>query len=194
MLAGNTVSFGLSILISIVGSLIFPDDHDFETTKNTGKKAVKQAEQSVVRDQETIVTSQVDDSSEKFDKDDKQETTPAVLKDFNVPDATQGDLSEEDFAHLTKSMKLAAWFAITWTIVMVFIVTFSLYGTSYIFPRAGFKAWVSIGLAWLLLGATYIILSPIYESLPSLIKIFTGIIIDVFTLGNYKKSRSSEKV
>ncbi|TIB75056.1 hypothetical protein E3Q23_02446 [Wallemia mellicola] len=194
MLAGNTVSFGLSIVISIVGSLIFPDDHDFETTKNTGKKAVKQAEQSVIREQEVIVTSQIDDNSEKFDKDDKQETTPAVLKDFSIPDATQGDLSEEDFAYLTKSMKLAAGFAITWTIVMVFIVTFSLYGTSYIFPRAGFKAWVSIGLAWLLLGATYIILSPIYESLPSLIKIFKGVTIDVFTLGNYKKSRPSDEV
>lgn len=200
MLAGNTVSFGLSILISVVGSLIFPDNHDFESTKNTGKKAVKEsAAQVVAVDQEISVDNhqipQLDDSSEKSVKDEKSVSqATAELRDYDPHGASQGDLSEADIAYLTRSMKFATICSIVWVLVMVFIVTFSLYGTSYIFPRAGFKAWVSIGLGWLLIGAVYIIFSPIIESLPSLIKLIKGITLDVFTLGNYSKTKSSDEV
>ncbi|TIA86102.1 hypothetical protein E3P99_03788 [Wallemia hederae] len=202
MLAGNTVSFGLSILISVVGSLIFPDNHDFETTKDTGKKAVKESVAELVNERQDITVDnsespRMDDASEKSAKDEKGRTIDgetAELRDDSLPGVGQGDLSEEDAAYLAKSMKFSLAFAVCWVIIMVFIVTFSLYGTSYIFTRAGFKAYVSIGLGWLILGAVYIILSPILESLPTLSKVFKGIVLDVFTLGKFSRSRSSDKV
>ena len=202
MLAGNTVSFGLSIIISVVGSLIVPDNHDFETTKDTGKKAVKESVAELVNERHDITVDnsespRMDDASEKSTKDEKGRTIDgetAELRDDSLPGTGQGDLSEEDAAYLAKSIKFSLAFAVSWVIIMVFIVTFALYGTSYIFTRAGFKAYVSIGLGWLILGAVYIIFSPILESLPTLSKVFKGIVLDVFTLGKFSRSKSSDKV
>ncbi|TIA89627.1 hypothetical protein E3P81_02894 [Wallemia ichthyophaga] len=186
MLAGNTVSFGLSIIISVVGSLISPDNHDFEKTKDTGRKAIKESEAHVAPPEQEVVVETLQPDEKSFK--DVEKATPE-LSDLDSHNTSQGDLSSADIEYLTRSIKLAAFSSLLWVTVMIFTVTFALYGTGYILPRAGFKAWVSIGLAWLMVGAIYIIFTPILESLTSLKRMTRGITLDVFTLGNCRQNK-----
>ena len=136
MLAGNTVSFGLSSLITIIGSLLFPDNYDFEATKFVGKKSADQATTKYNAHEIQIYQNTVESDDLKDEKLTPQES-------IIVPE--DGIMSKNDEVYIKKWQNIATGATITWFILIIVIVTFSLFGTSYIYPLKGFMAWIIIG-------------------------------------------------
>lgn len=108
-----------------------------------------------------------------------------------VPGA--GTITDQD--HLDEQVKLkrASFKARTVTAVMTvcFLVLWPipLYGTSYIFSKGFFTAWVSVAMGWLFCSAIGVGLYPLYEGRHSIKHTFKGIMLDLQGKGVKNRGR-----
>ena len=174
MLAGNVTAIGVGALVTVVGSLIWPEDYDFEGTRNLN------AEHSiapVTREPETPVTPDLDEKDK--DLGQEKEVQPSTL---TVP-RELGDLSVEqpeiDFVGLNKAFRFACVSSIGLFTVLLILVPMPLVGSGHIFGVKSFTAWVSVGIAWCLLAGLIITGLPLFESRKALGDIVRGICRDL---------------
>lgn len=98
-----------------------------------------------------------------------------------VPGA--GNITDQD--HLVEQVKLkrASFIARTVTALMTlcFLVLWPipLYGTSYVFSKGFFTAWVSVAMGWLFCSAIGVGLYPLFEGRHSIKHTFKGIVADL---------------
>lgn len=98
-----------------------------------------------------------------------------------VPGA--GNITDQD--HLVEQVKLrrASFIARTVTALMTvcFLVLWPipLYGTSYVFGKGFFTAWVSVAMGWLFCSAIGVGLYPLFEGRHSIKHTFKGIVADL---------------
>lgn len=98
-----------------------------------------------------------------------------------VPGA--GNITDQD--HLVEQVKLkrASFIARTVTALMTvcFLVLWPipLYGTSYVFSKGFFTAWVSVAMGWLFCSAIGVGLYPLFEGRHSIRHTFKGIVADL---------------
>ncbi|KAI0325129.1 urea transporter [Cubamyces sp. BRFM 1775] len=180
MLAGNLASIGVGGIVTVVTSLIWPDDFDFEATRAINRP-LHEKDGSDMR--ASPRSASLDDSeSEKKHAPADVSLEPVV----SARAAAEEEERELDPVALNKSFRIAAWSSVILTLVMLIIIPLPLFFAQTVYGVGGLTAWVVIGMIWAFCSAIAVVLYPLWESRAALALIGSGIIKDVFTRGGGK--------
>ncbi|KAI5122853.1 hypothetical protein M0805_003147 [Coniferiporia weirii] len=181
MLAGNLASIGVGAIVSVVYSLIFPEDFDFEVTRMINAPTSHHAR--------SLVKENVGKEDKDGYADDKLQPEARVDEQSISDDAATHlagitDEAELDRANLESAFKFAAWSSVTLLLVMIIIVPLPLFFAQTIFGVRGLGAWVIIGIVWAFCSAITVVIYPLYESRAALLMVARGLVKDVFGGGS----------
>ena len=140
MPTGNLAALGVGTIISVAGTLIWPEYYDF--SQNT-VAAIAPA------------TPELEDK----EKDISVTTTQIPV------DAVEG----EDPVSLNRAFRFAVWFSLLLTLILIILVRalcistddssstslqipMPLFFSSHVYTKAGFTAWVAVSFIWLFFG------------------------------------------
>ncbi|KAI0765008.1 urea transporter [Fomes fomentarius] len=179
MLAGNLASIGVGGIVTIVTSLIWPENFDFEATRAINKVVHTENLPSQAAPQN--LPSLYESASEK-----KRESTDVTSEAVSAEAAAEEEDKELDPVALNKSFRLAAWSSVALTLVMLIIIPFPLFFAQTVYGVHGLTAWVVIGMIWAFCSAIAVVLYPLYESREALLVITKGVVKDVFARGGGK--------
>ncbi|EGN99399.1 hypothetical protein SERLA73DRAFT_108889 [Serpula lacrymans var. lacrymans S7.3] len=183
-LAGNMGAFCSGTLISVVVTLIKPDnDFDWSETKRInprGRDLDKRANSSGVADAPPTPT-----GAEKQKAEFTTEESSVKENDL---------LSEqpEDYEMLKKSLKIATWAALIMSFIIVFLIPIPMFLSHYIFSLKFFKGWVIVCVIWLFISALITSVLPLWESRKAISDISRGMIRDTFGGGLRKQKAASD--
>lgn len=103
MLAGNVTAIGVGALVTVVGSLIWPEHYDFEGTRNLN---AEHTITSITREPETPVTPDLDEKDKDLGQE-KEALPPSLTVPRGVDDLAV-EQPEIDFVGLNKAFRFAA--------------------------------------------------------------------------------------
>ncbi|GAA6062385.1 hypothetical protein JCM10212_003194 [Sporobolomyces blumeae] len=175
MLTGNVISLGLSIIISLVGSFLWPEDYDFEPTRQL--HAHSEASEEVVVPGADTPSSGFDTPSEEK-KESEIVATPQI--DSEASSIAHG-LDADSVKSITRAYKLARIVSVPVFFILIILIPIplALAGGGYVSSLAGFKAYISITFIWLFWGAAAVVLYPLWEYRKSLAEISSNIWADL---------------
>ncbi|KAH9950736.1 urea transporter [Amylocystis lapponica] len=173
MLAGNLASIGVGAIITVVTSLIWPEDFNFDATRAINTPVLDTPEKD-------------SRSSEEVDEKKRQSAEIAEEPVVSVDAAALEEARELDPAALRRSYTLAARASILLTLIMLIVIPFPLFGAQTVYGVRGLAAWVVIGMIWAFCSAIAVVLYPLYESRAALALIGRGIVKDIFKPGSGK--------
>lgn len=181
MLTGNLLAIGVGGIISVGWSLIRPANFDWEVTRAINaeagsKAAVAEAVEEVHSEESSVTEVQLSGSGEK-DKEEKLDSSTPGQSDIEEAMVDIGALP--DGRSLRRAFKLAAIVATALTAILLFIIPMPQFFAHYIYPKAGFTAWVVIVIMWLFGGLFAVGIYPIFEARHTLGLIAKGIWRDV---------------
>ncbi|GJN93637.1 hypothetical protein Rhopal_006694-T1 [Rhodotorula paludigena] len=172
MLTGNILSFCVSGLITVLGSLIWPENYDWietralhaynEATEETVAPAVNETPSA------TASTSEVAAEKEKVQ-------APADALPADIGEGVEVDSPE----HIRKTFKIATVLATFGFVALLILIPLPLVGTSYISTLSGFTAYVVITMIWIWWGAFVCVILPLWEYRHSLAEIFGHMWADI---------------
>ncbi|KAH8110219.1 urea transporter [Phellopilus nigrolimitatus] len=177
MLAGNLASIGVGAIISVVWSLIYPENFDFDITRAinappTHRSRVPAKEGS--DDAPNEKSEYVDDKAPAASPIDIQSVSDGQAGGDTVAGVT--DDSELDPEGLQVAFRFAAWSSIILLLVMIIIIPLPLFFAQTIFGVRGLEAWVIIGIIWTFCSALAVVLYPLYESRETLLMVTKGMV------------------
>lgn len=179
MLTGNLLSIGVGGIITVVGSLIWPADFDWEITRAINAKAGRK---------EPVAPTPEDPASENSSVTEVPLSSPglkekdaAELASPSSPtaDPEAVDIEAAELASLQKAFRTAAIAALSLTFILIFAIPMPQFFSQYIYPEKGFTAWVAIVIAWLFAGLVMVGLYPLWEARDGLASVGRGIYRDV---------------
>ncbi|KND86619.1 Urea active transporter [Tolypocladium ophioglossoides CBS 100239] len=103
--------------------------------------------------------------------------TAADKEDSNQPDSPFTDPMDPRLVR--RATRLAIMANAIFVFVAVLLVPYTLFGSAWIFSKAGFKAWCVVSFVWVWVGMFICVFWPLYESRSSIGRIFKGMIHDV---------------
>ncbi|KAL6305582.1 hypothetical protein BKA93DRAFT_692847, partial [Sparassis latifolia] len=150
MLAGNLGSCCSGVLISIIVTLIKPDNKfDWTETKKINSRG------------HALVSAGRPDE-------------PQTRSSLNGP--TSALKSEKNSEMLQKSLVMATWSSLAVTFILIFLIPIPMFLSHYVFSLHFFRAWVVISVLWLFVAALITSILPVWESHDAMINICRGII------------------
>lgn len=167
MLTGNLLAIGVGGIVMIAWSLAKPADFDWEITRAINAEAGKAEE---IHSEDSSVT-EVALSPTDEKKDNEFATAPTD------PEAV--DIAQLDRTSLNRAFKMAAVVATFLTFALLFVIPMPQFFAHYIYPKAGFTAWVVIVIGWLFGGLFMVGLYPLYEARGTLGDVFKGLWRDI---------------
>ncbi|KAM5537057.1 hypothetical protein V8D89_009203 [Ganoderma adspersum] len=175
MLAGNLASIGVGGIVTVVVSLIWPENFDFETTRAINRPA-----------HGPDPDSPVGHSAEGSLDEKKRESAAVSLEPTSEDDFADEEEKELDPIALNRAFSIAAWASVILTLIMLIIIPLPLFFAQTVFGVGGLTAWVVIGMIWAFCSAIAVVLYPLYESREALLVICRGIVKDIFAKGSGK--------
>ncbi|KAF5354180.1 hypothetical protein D9756_007089 [Leucocoprinus leucothites] len=172
MLAGNLASILVGAVVAVVTSLIWPDNYDWEATRNFNLPKSPSVADSTSSEKESI--------SEK--------KTGVVTKAASVTDSFDAaeQESELDPVKLKKAFRFASWSSIGLFVILILLIPLPLFGSAHVYDVKDLTAWVSVGIAWTFCSSFAVVIYPLYESRMALGQIMKGIVKDIFANGSGK--------
>ncbi|GAA5946717.1 hypothetical protein JCM3765_000360 [Sporobolomyces pararoseus] len=139
MLAGSCTSFGLSVIISTTGSLIWPENYSFDDTRALHAHSEAREE--------------IEPSTPSSEEEDKEvETKSQVIPKINSESSSlaEGGGKEDEIVSYTRTFKLARNVSIPLFIILLILIPIPLAtaGGGYISSYTGFQAFVVICFIW----------------------------------------------
>ncbi|GBE84789.1 predicted protein [Sparassis crispa] len=178
MLAGNLGSCCSGVLISIIVTLIKPDNKfDWTETKKINSRG--HALVSAGRPDEPQTRSSLNGPTSAL----KSEKNSEVMHVLTANDKMELDLKDdthEDTEMLQKSLVMATWSSLAVTFILIFLIPIPMFLSHYVFSLHFFRAWVVISVLWLFVAALITSILPVWESRDAMINICRGIIRDTF--------------
>ncbi|GAA5902567.1 hypothetical protein JCM5296_002326 [Sporobolomyces johnsonii] len=174
MLTGNVLSIGISAIVCTVGSLIWPDNYDFEETR----RIHAHSEASEEMPPSTTNLSASLDENEKTKQDLSPSTVdPAAVESASVVEAHVGDSPEV----IERSFRLARIVAITMFVILLILIPIPLAtaGGGYISSFTGFQCYVVVTFIWVFVGAFLVVIYPVWEYRHSLAELGRNMWADV---------------
>lgn len=194
LVAGNVVSITVPTIVTVVWSLIAPENYTFEGTRSinapgTATPSEKRPARTPSGEDDSETQSQ--SSKEKAGISEAAPTLEKGLASTPVKDGVAGGVPtmdatdvDDEFVHvrragldpeaLRKAVRTAQNVAIPLTFILIIFVP-----CMTIIPRtfspAGLGAWVGICIGWLFCSAFIVVLLPIWESRETLGQIGSGI-------------------
>jgi hypothetical protein len=177
LLAGNIGALVTGAVVSIVWSLISPENFDFDITRAMNFAPIA----APVEDQ--LQTPIEYAGGDDKDIDEKAPTSSTRIQAVGDNDneggpqetSSTGEIPELDYVGLNKALRLATWSSVILSLILLIIVPMPLFGSSYIWSEKGFVGWIVITLAWSFAAGIAIILYPLWESRSALGGVFRGI-------------------
>jgi hypothetical protein len=178
LLAGNIGALVTGAVVSIIWSLISPENFDFDITRAMNFASIAAPVED--QPQTPIEYAGCDDK----DIDEKAPTSSTRIQAVGDNDneggpqeasSSSGDIPELDYVGLNKALRLATWSSVILSLILLIIVPMPLFGSSYIWSESGFVGWIVITLAWSFAAGIAIILYPLWESRSALGGVFRGI-------------------
>ncbi|KAI0777651.1 urea transporter [Trametes elegans] len=174
MLAGNLASIGVSGIVTVVTSLIWPANFDFEATRAINRPELVH--------EKSVAPSLEDDASEK-----KRAAADVSLEPvISAAAAAEEEERELDPVALKKSFRIAAWSSVILTLVMLILIPLPLFFAQTVYGVRGLATWVVVGMIWAFCSAIAVVLYPLWESRDALMLIGRGMVKDAFTRGGGK--------
>ncbi|KAF8122965.1 urea transporter [Boletus edulis] len=162
ILGGNLASITTGGMISVIVSLIWPDNYDFAETRAINSPSAK-----TVHDGEDAGT----------EKNDAQVSIKSVSEETELD-------NELDPVSLEKAFRFAVWSSVIMTLVFMIIIPLPLFGASTLYSVTGFSVWVIIGIIWAFCSAFAVVLYPLWESRAALAMILKGMVKDAYAPGS----------
>ena len=160
MLAGNLGALIGGGAISVILSLLKPDDYSFEATRS-----LKQVTDDV------IGTPGSNNSSEDFVEDEKK--TKLATIEVSRPAEGWGFDREED-AKLAKASKFARWSSGVLTVVLILLWPLPMFFSKYVFTKEFYTGWVVLSIVWAICSTIAVTIYPIWESRVAIKEVFVG--------------------
>ncbi|GAA6042482.1 hypothetical protein JCM8097_003048 [Rhodosporidiobolus ruineniae] len=173
MLAGNVCSLGVGGVISIVGSLLFPENYSFEETRalHAYNEATEEVSGAPLSDTDAL-------GAEK----EKTEVVPsaghtAVEANVGMEPVKAGEDSPEA---IERTFRLARIVSIAMFVILMILIPMPLVGSKYIATQTGFTTYVVVTFIWVFYGAFAVVLYPLWEYRHSIGEICGHIKADLF--------------
>ncbi|EJD07865.1 urea transporter [Fomitiporia mediterranea MF3/22] len=178
MLAGNLASIGVSGIVAIVSSLIFPDSFDFHATRSINSVPTHH----VHKEEKGYESGNRISQKEGYVDDKSPIASPVEVRSVSEREHVVGvtDTDELETAGLKSAFRFAAWSSVILLLVMIILVPLPLFFAQTIFGVRGFEAWVTIGIIWTFCSAFTVVIYPLYESREALFMVSRGVIKDIF--------------
>lgn len=171
LLAGNVVSIGVPTVVTIVWSLISPDDYTFE-----GTRTLNTPEKHSLSETPGVATPpvRIEDQPGTPAEDEKNIGKADVTAANAFPAAEDQVGSSQDLyravrlagldpEQLQHSVRSSVRVAVPLTfILLIFVPCMAIIPKT--FSETGFAAWISIWIAWLFVSAATVIVWPVWES------------------------------
>lgn len=154
--AGNLVSIGVGAIVTVGVSLIWPEDFDFESTRNlnmgsSGAHVSRQPEAPATPDADA------DDKDFAAEKEGGLDALPAATTAPASPRSPAAlEEPEIDFVGLNKAFRFARWCSVTLFTILIVLIPLPLFGSSHVFSVRDFTAWVSVSIAWALIATVVV--------------------------------------
>ncbi|KAM5350725.1 hypothetical protein ACJ41O_007230 [Fusarium nematophilum] len=191
--AGNVTSIMTGLLLAVVLSFVFPAKYsssDPEAAARDAKiKGIAISEGENVdagtQAEKPAPTSKGSGpgNGQRLDIDQIESQTthdnsaPAAEEDASKPGSPF--IEPMDHKAVRKATRLAIIVNATFILVAVLLVPYTMFGSSGVFTRAGFKAWCIVSFMWVWVGMFICVFWPLYESRSSIASILKGIVSDM---------------
>ena len=141
MLAGNLASIGCGTIISLVGSLIWPESYDWKETRAIGLHHAPKAFSTPEEKPSTPSGEDIPDEKTSLDRE-KEKSSGQVVPVVDVEDAEPIIMEDPDLdpVKLQAAYKWAVKTSIGLFLIAIIIIPLPLFFSSYIYPPAGFTA------------------------------------------------------
>ena len=182
-LAGNLAAIMTGLIVTVVVSLIKPDDFDWEVTRSINTISVTHGtipdgDPSQSGGKEATAEEKNVEEKKASSSDDPTPTpTPAITAsekattttDQQAAEAAEAALhisfgAEDEPSKLQAAFKLACIASFVLTFVMDFLVPMPMFFSGYIFSKGFFTAWVVISFMWVFGSAFVSCFLPIWET------------------------------
>lgn len=178
-LAGALTSWGIGFIAAVILSLLFPG-----TWQNTDADAV---ERNSKLDGGTEARGALGEgvdieksSSPTITTSPASDAKPVPKSGNEVVDFLSTNFTEPmSAAEVRKATILAYGFNSLFLAVAIFLVPFSLYGSGWVFTRAGFTGFCVVSFIWVWVSAIICVVWPIVESRATISGIVKGIVRDL---------------
>jgi len=161
-LAGNLASIMTGLIVTVVISLVKPDDFDWEITRAINAMVVEGEGQDGTATRDSS-TPDVSDSGEK--KGVTETSAPPVTTATALPPHLAPTAQEEDSPLvLRRSFKLACISAFVLTFILDFLLPMPMFFSHYIFSKGFFTGWVVVSFIWVFASSAISCLLPIWET------------------------------
>jgi hypothetical protein len=214
-LAGNIATTVTGLLCSIVLSYIFPakytsnDPVAIARMQKINGTAQSQAQQS--SDEKASVAIPHEETEDKaasdvaasnavltnlpsVGKESVGESHPAAMQSTanGLVEFLETSYNEPmDPAAVRSATRLAVSFNALFVVVVVILVPFSLFGSSWIFSRAGFRGWCVVSFLWVWVSMFICVVWPLLESRTTISKTVKGIVRDIGRGGTRRAAQSA---
>jgi Na+/proline symporter len=163
-LAGNVASIMTGLIVTVVISLIKPDNFDWEITRAINAVVVDGTSHDGAATPRETATPELSDSGEKKDVTETS-APPATITAAALPPHLAPTTQEEDSPNvLRRSFKLACISAFVLTFILDFLVPMPMFFSHYIFSKGFFTGWVVISFIWVFASSAVSCLLPIWET------------------------------
>ncbi|KAK6380776.1 hypothetical protein LTS17_004977 [Exophiala oligosperma] len=207
-LSGNLAAVMTGLIVSVVVSLIKPDDYDWSTTRAIniehasfhGGVEPKDAHTRDVVTEKTGTTGADGKQATKQSSDDESPSPaspviePATTDEkyisssrdrrdsIRIDEERQMSLDaalEEDPSRLRSAFKLACWASFVLPFIMDFLIPIPMFLSHYVFSVHFFTAWVVISFIWVFSSAFISVALPIWETRTFFKQLSTEIMADI---------------
>ncbi len=102
--------------------------------------------------------------------------------------------TEREIALLTRKSRFARILAVTVSVCFIIIWPWPMYGSSYIFSKPFFTAWIIIGVVWMLISFIVVSIYPLIEGRQTIISVCKSLYIDLTSIGRYTTKNHEDHV
>ncbi|KIW13268.1 hypothetical protein PV08_08455 [Exophiala spinifera] len=198
-LSGNLAAIMTGLIVSVVVSLIKPDNYDWSTTRAIN---IEHAFHGVEGKQEGSLATEVKTKTSAGPGSGDDETpspaspviAPTTAADekhvavgdrrdsIRIDEERQMSLDaalEDDPSRLRSAFKLACWASFVLPFIMDFLIPIPMFLSHYIFSEKFFTAWVVISFIWVFSSTFISVVLPIWETRTFFRQLYTEIMGDV---------------
>jgi hypothetical protein len=164
-LAGNLASIMTGLIVTVVISLIKPDNFDWEVTRAINAIVTDGTAQDGTATPRGSSTPELSDTSEKKDLSAIATAPPATAPPAGLPEHLAPTINEDDDPKtLRRAFKLACMSAFVMTFILDFLLPMPMFFSGYIFSKGFFTGWVVVSFIWVFASSAISCLLPIWET------------------------------
>jgi len=187
MLAGNLASIGVGGIISVLWSLIRPENFDFEITRAINSPHHHARDHTDEEEKHGSMDDPEKKAAHDGDQDIKVSETSLAEGGPHVGEASGvTEDAELDPVALKKAFRFAAWSSVGLTLILLILIPLPLFGASTIYSVKSLGVWVIVGMIWTFGAAFTVVIYPLWESRREIMLVGKGIIKDIFHPGSGK--------